>query len=82
MKKDVNNETKSTRELTPLEAMEAATRKNAHFMSLMVETGLLLDGLERAKHADPALLPVLEKLANDAIVALAIEMEEQHGVSA
>ena len=82
MKKDVNNEILETRKLTPLEAMQAATRKNAHYMSLIVETGLLIEGLEKAKDADPTLLPVLNKLADEAIVSLAQEMEEKHGVSA
>lgn len=82
MKKDVNNETLTPRELTPLEAMLAATRKNAHYMSLIVETGLLLEGLEKAKDAEPAMHATLEKLADEAIVSLAQEMELKHGVSA
>ena len=82
MKKDVNNETLPTRKLTPLEAIEAATHKNAHYMSLIVETSLLLEGLEKAKDAEPAMQVALEKLADEAIVSLAQEMEKRHGVSA
>ena len=51
-------------------------------MQIMVETQLLVEGLEKAKDADPSLLPTLERLADEAIIALATELEEKHGVSA
>ena len=70
------------RKLTPFERAHAAQEKNAHLMQIMVETQLLVEGLEKAKDADPSLLPTLERLADEAIIALAQEMEEKHGVSA
>lgn len=72
----------NTRELTPLERALAAHEKSAHMMQIMMETQLLIEGLEKAKHADPAMLPTLERLADEAIIALATELEEKHGVSA
>jgi len=71
-----------TRELTPLERALAAHEKNAHMMQIMMETQMLIEGLEQAKAADPAMLPTLERLADEAIIALATELEEKHGVSA
>ena len=70
------------RKLTPFERALAAHEKNAHLMQIMVETQLLVEGLEKAKDADPSLLPTLERLADEAIIALATELEEKHGVSA
>ena len=68
--------------LTPFEEVLEAHKKNAHYIGLLVETQLLLEGLEKAQHADPAMLPTLNKLADEAIVALAQEMALVHGVSA
>lgn len=70
------------RKLTPFERALASHEKNAHLMQIMVETQLLVEGLEKAKDADPSLLPTLERLADEAIIALATELEEKHGVSA
>ena len=79
----VNNDTTTiTRELTPFEQARKNQEKSAHLMQIMVETQLLVEGLEKAKDADPALLPTLERLADEAIIALAQEMEDKHGVSA
>ena len=72
----------ATRNLTPFEESRLGWEKNAHIMQVMVETQLLVEGLEKAKDADPAMLPILDKLADEAIIALATEMEEKHGVSA
>ena len=72
----------ATRNLTPFEESRLGWEKNAHIMQVMVETQLLVEGLEKAKDADPAMLPILDKLADEAIVALAQELEEKHGVSA
>ena len=70
------------RNLTPFERIRKGHELNAHMMQIMVETQMLIEGLEKAKDADPAMLPVLEKLADEAIIALAEEMQEKHGVSA
>ena len=70
------------RKLTPFERAIAGHEKNAHLMQIMVETQLLVEGLEQAKNADPSLLPTLERLADESIIALATELEEKHGVSA
>ena len=80
MSKQLHNEEQGV--LTPFEQARKSHEKNAHMMQIMIETQLLIEGLEKAKDADPAMLPVLEKLADEAIVALAQEMEEKHGVSA
>jgi len=74
-----NHETKHS---TPFERIAAQHAKNASLMSIYTETMLLIEGLEKAKDADPAMLPTLERLADEAIIALAQEMEEKHGVSA
>lgn len=76
----IKNET--PRELTPFEQAHKNHEKNAHMMQIMVETQLLLEGLEKSRHADPAMRPTLERLADEAIIALAAELEEKHGVSA
>jgi len=70
------------RKLTPFERAIAAHERAAHLMQIMVETQLLIEGLEKAKDADPAMLPTLERLADEAVIALATELEEKHGVSA
>lgn len=71
-----------TKPLLPFEKVSIEHAKNAHMMQIMAETMLLIEGLEKAKDADPAMLPTLERLADEAIIALAQEMEEKHGVSA
>ena len=68
--------------LTPFEQYQMRSASNAHYMSLIIETQLLLEGLEKAKSADPSQALLLEALADDAIVALATEMAQKHGVSA
>ena len=70
------------RKLTPFERALANHEKSAHLMQIMVETQLLVEGLEKAKDADPSLLPTLERLEDEAIIALATELKEKHGVSA
>jgi len=70
------------RKLTPFERVKVAHARNAHLMQIMVETQLLIEGLEKAKDADPSMLPTLERMADEAIIALATELEEIHGVSA
>ena len=75
-------ETNETKQLLPFEKVRMQHAKNAHMMQIVTETMLLIEGLEKAKDADPSLLPTLEKLADEAIIALATEMQEQHGVSA
>ena len=79
---DKNETSKPISALSPFERSRIAWEKNAHIMQVMVETQLLVEGLEKAKDADPAMLPILDKLADEAIVALAQELEEKHGVSA
>jgi len=68
--------------LTPFERYQMRSASNAHYMSLIIETQLLLEGLEKAKSADPSQALLLEALADEAIVALATEMAQKHGVSA
>tara|TARA_R110001592_G_scaffold20661_1_gene83527 strand:- start:1092 stop:1328 length:237 start_codon:yes stop_codon:yes gene_type:complete len=68
--------------LTPLEKHRARIVSNAHYMSLIIETQLLLEGLEKAKDADPSQALLLEALADEAIISLAQEMQDKHGVSA
>ena len=75
-------ETNETKQLLPFEKVRIGHAKNAHMMQIITETMLLIEGLEKAKDADPSLLPTLERLADEAIIALATEMEEKHGVSA
>jgi len=75
-------ETNETKQLLPFEKVRMQHAKNAHMMQIVAETMLLIEGLEKAKDADPSLLPTLERLADEAIIALATEMQEQHGVSA
>ena len=75
-------ETNETKTLLPFEKARMKHAKNAHMMQIVTETMLLIEGLEKAKDADPSLLPTLEKLADEAIIALATEMEEKLGVSA
>lgn len=75
-------ETNETKQLLPFEKVRMQHAKNAHMMQIVTETMLLIEGLEKAKDADPSLLPTLERLADEAIIALATEMQEQHGVSA
>ena len=52
-----------TKQLTPFEKARIAHAKNAHVMQIITETMLLIEGLEKAKDADPAMLPTLERLA-------------------
>ena len=75
-------ETNQTTQLLPFEKARMQHAKNAHVMQIVTETMLLIEGLEKAKDADPAILPTLERLADEAIIALATEMQEKHGVSA
>ena len=75
-------ETNETKQLLPFEKVRMQHAKSAPMMQIIAETMLLIEGLEKAKDADPSLLPTLEKLADEAIIALATEMEEKHGVSA
>lgn len=75
-------ETNETKQLLPFEKVRMEHAKNAHMMQIVTETMLLIEGLEKAKDADPSLLPTLERLADEAIIALATEMQEKHGVSA
>ena len=75
-------ETNETKQLLPFEKVRIGHAKNAHMMQIITETMLLIEGLEKAKDADPSLLPTLERLADEAIIALATEMQEKHGVSA
>mgnify|MGYP005662144109 CR=1 FL=1 len=75
-------ELNETKQLLPFEKVRMEHAKNAHMMQIITETMLLIEGLEKAKDVDPALLPTLDKLADEAIIALANEMEEEHGVSA
>ena len=74
--------TNITKTLLPFEKARMEHAKNAHMIQIITETMLLIEGLEKAKNADPAMLPTLERLADEAIIALATEMEEKHGVSA
>ena len=80
MSKQLNQD--ETRNLTPFERVRKGHELNAHMMQIMVETQMLIEGLEKAKSVDPSMLPTLEKLADEAIIALAQEMQEKHGVSA
>ena len=75
-------EINETKPLLPFEKTRMEHAKNAHMMQIMVETMLLIEGLEKAKDADPSIRTTLERLADEAIIALAQEMEENHGVSA
>ena len=67
---------------TPFERVERKLREGASLIRIWTETQLLLEGLERAREADPAMQPILDRLADEAIVALATELETEHGVSA
>ena len=82
-KQDVHNETLETQEQgTPFELREAARVKHAHFVSLLVETHRLVEGLERMQQLEGTTQLLLDVFADKAIIALASEMEEQHGVTA
>ena len=70
-----------TRE-TPFERAHRRLREGAGMIRIYAETMMLLEGLERAEGADPAVAPILDRLADEAIVALARELEEEYGVSA
>ena len=76
-----DEQTTITRE-TPFERAERRLREGAHMMRIFTETQLLLEGLKKAERADSELQPLLNRLADEAIVALATELEERHGVSA
>ena len=75
-------ETNNKQQLTPFERIREGHAKNSHVMQIITETMLLIEGLEKAKDTNPAVLPVLNKLADEAIIALANEMEQHHGVCA
>ena len=81
-KTNESNETIPTPQETPFERAERRLREGAHMMRIFTETQLLLEGLKKAEEADSELQPLLDRLADEAIVALATELEEQHGVSA
>ena len=68
--------------LTPFELAQAQHADNSHMIGLITDTMLLIEGLQAAQASDPAMLPTLERLADEAIVALAQEMKTRHGVSA
>ena len=76
-----NEATTITRE-TPFERAHRRLQEGAHIIRIYTETQLLLEGLQKAEGADPAMQPILDRLADEAIVALATELEEHHGVSA
>ena len=76
-----NEQTTITRE-TPFERAERRLREGAHMLRIFTETQLVLEGLKKAEKADSELQPLLDRLADEAIVALATELEERHGVSA
>ena len=76
-----NEQTSIIRE-TPFERAERRLREGAHMLRIFTETQLVLEGLKKAEKADSELQPLLDRLADEAIVALATELEERHGVSA
>ena len=84
MKKDNDQNVDSTitRSLTPFEQTRLAQKMNAHYMQLIIDTQLLVQGLEKLQAADPSILTKLESLADETLIALATEMEKVHGVSA
>ena len=81
-KTNESDETTTITRETPFERAHRRLREGAGMIRIYTETQLLLEGLERAKGADPAMQPILDRLADEAIVALAAELEEQYGVSA
>ena len=78
---ETDETTTITRE-TPFERAHRRLREGAGMIRIFAETQQLLEGLERAQQADPSLAPVLDRLCDEAIIALATELEEQYGVSA
>jgi hypothetical protein len=68
--------------LTPMDKFLSHQAKNAHYMALIIETQLLVEGLQKAQAADPSQAALLAALADEAIISLAQEMQEHHGVSA
>jgi hypothetical protein len=65
-----------------MDQVRAHQAKNAHYLSLIIETQLLVEGLQKAQAADPSQAVLLAALADEAIISLAQEMQEHHGVSA
>tara|TARA_R110001592_G_scaffold256813_2_gene520483 strand:- start:367 stop:564 length:198 start_codon:yes stop_codon:yes gene_type:complete len=65
-----------------MDQVRAHQAKNAHYLSLIIETHLLVEGLQKAQAADPSQAVLLAALADEAIISLAQEMQEHHGVSA
>ena len=81
-KHDTNISSSVTRNLTPFEQHQLAWQKSAHIMQVMQETQLIIDGLQKAQEVNPEVLATVERLADEAIMALATELAEKHGVSA
>jgi len=88
MKKDdanVKTITRDTRDLTPLERLEEGRKRGAYLMRVSQETSTLLKKLEELKECGDELpLPyaALERMADEAIVALATDLEERYGICA
>ena len=88
MKKDdanVKTITRDTRDLTPLERLEEGRKRGAHLMRVSQETTALLKKLEELEEfSDELPLPyaALEKMADEAIVGLAADLEKRYGICA
>ena len=88
MKKDdtnVKSITRDTRDLTPLEKWEEGRKRGAHLMRVSQEIAALLKKLEELEEfSDELPLPyaTLEKMADEAIIGLATDLDERYGICA
>ena len=88
MKKDdanVKTITRDTRDLTPLERLEEGRKRGAYLMRVYQETSTLLEKLEELKECSdelPIPYAALERMADEAIIGLATDLEERYGICA
>ena len=88
MKKDDTNVktiTRDTRDLTPFEKRAKALEDGAYMMKIYQETSTLIEKLEEIKTLEaelPVPLELLEKMADEAIIGLATDLEERYGICA
>jgi len=71
-----------TRSLTPFEQHAENQLKQAQYMQLVLETVKLVEGLESLQALEGETQALLDNFADEAIIMLATEMEQDHGVSA
>jgi len=77
--------TRGERELTPFEKRAKSLADGAYMMKVYQETSALVEKLEDLKKLEeelPVPLELLEKMADEAIIGLATDLEERFGVSA